>query len=98
MRARACQAAGAVQNATPETLRKYWKHARYKRTPVTNCQRLRHKVCPVPQDGRVAASEKKGDTMFIESGNACNRMETLLFHNKVALLHKVIEIRRIMDK
>ena len=66
---------GAAQNATTETLRKYWKHVRYKRSSVTNCQRLHHKVCPVPQGGRIAANEK-GDTMF-RINNALSRRSFL---------------------
>ena len=38
------------------------------------------------------------DPRFIQGKGACNRTETLLSHNKVAKLHKLIEIRIKMDK
>ena len=55
---------------------KHWKHARYKRNSVTNCQRLHHKVCFTdPTMGTSAAkflAEKYTDAkvaLFYNSGD-----------------------------
>ena len=42
---------------------------------------------------RLSAYNETGVGRFIQGKGACNRTETLLSHNKVAKLHKLIEIR-----